>query len=269
MDFKGFTMQFNKEELERYNRNILLSGIGKIGQQKLKEAKVLVVGAGGLGSSVLFYLAAAGVGEIGICDGDSLDLSNLQRQILHTTQDLNKNKAQSAKEKLESLNPLIKIKTFKERLSKENVLGIIQDYDLVVEATDAFVSKFLINDACVLGGKILVRASALHFCGQAMSVKPKESACYACLFDSPPKGEVLTSASVGILGAVAGLFGCIEANEAIKIITGVGKPLFDEFLTCDVRDMEFRKIAIKRNPKCKICGENGITSLEETRYKSV
>ena len=148
-------------------------------------------------------------------------------------------------------------------------MGIIGDYALVVESTDAFASNFLFNDACVLGGKILVRASALHFCGQAMSIKPKESACYACLFDSPPQEEMPTGASVGILGAVAGLFGCIQANEAIKIITGVGEPLFDKFLSCDIRDMEFRKISIRRNPKCKICGENGIISLEETRYKSV
>ncbi|MCL9821629.1 HesA/MoeB/ThiF family protein [Helicobacter sp. 14348-15] len=260
-------MLFTQEELERYNRNILLSGVGEEGQQKLKNAKVLVVGAGGLGSPVLFYLAAAGIGEIGICDGDNVDLSNLQRQILHTTKDLEKNKALSAKEKLESLNPKIKINIYKERLNVSNILGIIKDYDLVIEATDAFASKFLLNDACVLGGKILVRASALHFCGQAMSIKPKESACYACLFDSPPQGEVPTGASVGILGAVAGLFGCIEANEAIKIITGVGKPLFDQFLTCDVRDMEFRKINIKRNLKCRVCGENGIKSLDLDRYQ--
>ncbi len=259
-------MALSTEELERYNRNILLEGMGEEGQQRLKRAKVLVVGAGGLGSPVLYYLAAAGVGEIGICDGDILDLSNLQRQFLHNTQDLQKNKAQSAKEKLEILNPTLKINTHKERLNVNNILGILKDYDLVIEATDAFVSKFLVNDACVLANKVLVRGSALHFCGQAMSIKPKESACYACLFDKPPKGAVLTSAEVGILGSVAGLFGCIEANEAIKILTGVGKPLFNQLLSCDIRDMEFRKINIKRNPCCRVCGENGLNALDSKFY---
>lgn len=259
-------MVLSTEELERYSRNILLEGIGEEGQQRLKRAKVLVVGAGGLGSPVLYYLAAAGIGEIGICDGDTLDLSNLQRQILHNTRDLQKNKAQSAKEKLEILNPTLKINTYKERLNANNILGILEDYDLVVEATDAFVSKFLVNDACVLANKALVRGSALHFCGQAMSVKPKESACYACLFDKPPKGVVLTSSEVGILGSVAGLFGCIEANEAIKILAGVGKPLFNQLLSCDIRDMEFRKINIKRNLDCRVCGENGLKSLDSKLY---
>lgn len=260
-------MQLNKEELERYNRNILLSGIGIAGQEKLKNAHVLVIGAGGLGSGVLYYLAAAGIGNLGICDGDVADLSNLQRQILHNMQDLGKNKADSAYEKLKVLNPSLNLQVFRKRLNVENIQEVLEGYDLVVEATDAFNSKFLINDACVLAHKTLVRASALHFSGQVMSVKPKVSACYACLFDAPPKGEVPTGASVGILGAVAGLFGVLEATEAIKIITGVGEPLFDKLLTCDVRSMDFRKIAIQRNPSCRVCGENGITKLESALYE--
>ncbi|CAM3548012.1 HesA/MoeB/ThiF family protein [Helicobacter sp. UBA3407] len=260
-------MELNQEDLERYNRNILLSGIGVEGQTKLKNSHVLVIGAGGLGSSVLYYLAAAGVGNLGICDGDVADLSNLQRQILHNTQDLGKNKADSAYEKLKALNPSLNLQVFKEHLNVENIQEVIRGYDLVVEATDAFSSKFLINDACVLFGKVLVRASALHFSGQVMSVKPRVSACYTCLFDAPPKREMPTGASVGILGAVAGLFGVLEATEVIKIIAGVGEPLFDKLLTCDVRSMDFRKIAIKRNPNCRVCGENGITKLESALYK--
>lgn len=260
-------MELTQEELERYNRNILLTGVGIEGQKKLKNARVFVAGAGGLGSSVLYYLAAAGVGNLGICDGDIVDLSNLQRQILHNLQDLGKNKADSACEKLSALNPNLNLQVFKKRLNAHNILEAINDYDLVIEATDAFNSKFLLNDACVLANKTLIRASALHFGGQVMSVKPKQSACYACLFDVPPKHEMPTGASVGILGAVAGLFGVLEANEAIKIIAGVGEPLFDKMLTCDIRSMEFRKIAIKRNPNCRVCGKNGITTLDSGLYE--
>ncbi|CAM2855784.1 HesA/MoeB/ThiF family protein [Helicobacter burdigaliensis] len=256
-------MNFTNEQLERYNRNILLSGIGKEGQEKLHNAKVLVIGAGGLGSPVLYYLAAAGVGTLGICDGDVVELSNLQRQIIHTTNDLDKLKAISAKEKLLALNPDLKISIYKDRVNSKNILEILKDYDCVIEATDVFSSKFLINDACVLADKTLIRGSALHFCGQLMSIKPKVSACYACLFDAPPSGEVPTGASVGILGAVAGLFGTLEANEAIKIITGVGTPLYDKILTCDIREMDFRKIAIKRNENCRVCGKNGIKTLKD------
>ncbi|TLD82883.1 HesA/MoeB/ThiF family protein [Helicobacter sp. MIT 11-5569] len=260
-------MELTQEELERYQRNILLAGIGKEGQLKLKKARVFVAGAGGLGSPILYYLAAAGVGNIGICDGDIVDTSNLQRQILHNTQDINKNKAKSACEKLQALNPALNLHCIEERLNTKNILTYIKNYDIVVEATDVFSAKFLINDACVLANKILVRASALAFSGQAMSIKPKTSACYACLFNKPPKIAMPTSATVGILGSAAGLFGCIEANEVIKIITSVGEPLFDKLLTCDVRSMDFRTIAIKRNPNCRVCGENGITSLEDSLYQ--
>ncbi|QOQ98182.1 HesA/MoeB/ThiF family protein [Helicobacter winghamensis] len=260
-------MEFTQEELERYKRNFLLAGIGQEGQLKLKNARVFVAGAGGLGSPILYYLAAAGVGNLGICDGDVLDTSNLQRQILHNTQDLNKNKADSAFEKLRLLNPSLNLEVFREYLTPQNILTYINNYDIIVEATDAFNAKFLINDACVLANKILVRGSALAFSGQAMSVKPKESACYACLFNEPPKNEMPTSASVGILGATAGLFGCIEASEVIKIITGVGEPLFNKLLTCDVRSLEFRTITIKRNPNCRVCGENGIVKLDEKLYQ--
>lgn len=256
-------MEFTEEMLERYNRNLLLEGFGKEAQEKLLKSKVLVIGAGGLGSPVAYYLVAAGVGEIGILDSDVVDLSNLQRQILHTSKDIGKLKVQSAKEKLNALNPDTKINIYNTRLNAKNALEIIKDYDLVIESTDVFASKFLVNDACVLANKTLIRASALHYCGQLMSIKPKESACYACLFDNVPQGEVPTGASVGILGAVAGLFGTLEANEAIKILSGVGKPLFDEFLTCDVREMNFRKIKIKRNPNCRVCGENGIKELSD------
>lgn len=260
-------MELTQEELERYQRNIALAGIGQAGQLKLKGARVFVVGAGGLGSPILYYLAAAGVGNIGICDGDVVDTSNLQRQVLHNSQDIDKNKAKSAYEKLHALNPTLNLQRIEERLNTQNILTHIKNYDIVVEATDVFNAKFLINDACVLANKILVRGSALAFSGQAMSIKPKVSACYSCLFNEPPKIAMPTGATVGILGAVAGLFGCIEANEVIKIITGVGEPLFDKLLTCDVRSMDFRTITIKRNPTCRVCGENGITSLNPTLYQ--
>ncbi|MCI5968352.1 HesA/MoeB/ThiF family protein [Helicobacter sp.] len=259
-------MELLQEELERYNRNILLTGIGKAGQLKLKNASVFVAGAGGLGSPILYYLTASGVGNIGICDGDVVDTSNLQRQILHNTQDLNKNKADSAFEKLHLLNPNLNLKIFKEHLTPQNILTHIKNYEIIVEATDILSAKFLINDACVLANKTLVRASALAFSGQAMSVQPKKSACYACLFNAPPKMTMPTGATIGILGAVAGLFGCIQANEVIKIITGVGVPLFDKLLTCDVRSMDFRTITIKRNPNCRVCGDYGITKLDSTLY---
>lgn len=259
-------MQFTQEELQRYNRNILLTGIGEEGQFKLKNARVFVVGAGGLGSPVLYYLAAAGVGNLGICDGDVVETSNLQRQILHNTQDLNKSKVDSAFEKLNLLNQNLNLEIFKENLTPQNILTYINNYDIVIEAVDVLSVKFLINDACVLANKTLVRASALAFSGQVMSIQPRVSACYACLFDVPPQIAMPTGASVGILGAVAGLFGTIEANEVIKIITGVGTPLFDKLLTCDVRSMDFRTIAIKRNLKCRVCGENGIAKLDDTLY---
>lgn len=259
-------MQFTQKELERYNRNILLAGIGEEGQFKLKNARVFVMGAGGLGSPVLYYLAAAGVENLGICDGDIVEVSNLQRQILHNTQDLNKKKVDSAFEKLKLLNPNLNLEIFKEKATPQNILTYINNYDIVVEAVDVLSAKFLVNDACVLANKTLVRASALAFSGQVMSVQPRVSACYACLFDAPPKIAMPTGASVGILGAVAGLFGVIEANEVIKIITGVGSPLFDKLLTCDVRSMDFRTIAIKRNLKCRVCGDNGITKLDDTLY---
>lgn len=260
-------MELTQEELERYRRNILLAGIGEAGQIKLKQARVFVAGAGGLGSPILYYLAAAGVGNIGICDGDTLETSNLQRQILHNTHDLNKNKANSAQEKLQALNPNLHLEIFPERLTPQNILTYIKNYDIIVEATDVFSAKFLINDACILANKILIRGSALAFGGQAMSIKPRVSACYACLFNEPPKTAMPTSASVGILGAVAGLFGCIEANEVLKIITGIGTPLFDKLLTCDVRQMDFRTISIKRNHSCRVCGDNGIKNLDASLYR--
>ncbi|MDY3113321.1 MAG: HesA/MoeB/ThiF family protein [Helicobacter sp.] len=256
----------DKEALERYNRNILLDGIGQKGQEKLKAAKVLVVGAGGLGSPVLYYLAAAGIGSIGICDGDVVDLSNLQRQILHRTQDIDINKAESAAQKIRALNPSVNIEMFKEKLIPQNIFEIIKNYDLVIEAVDVLNAKFLINDACVMAKIPLVRASALAFSGQIMSVNPGVSACYSCLFDTPPKIAMPTSASVGILGAAAGLFGTLEANEAIKIITGVGIPLFDCLLTCDIRSMDFRKITIRRNPNCRACGDEAVKKLDSSLY---
>lgn len=262
-------LAFNDEELKRYSRHLVLQNVGIDGQRKISQAKVLIVGAGGLGSPVSLYLSAAGVGEIGIIDDDNIDLSNLQRQIIHTTAEVGTPKVLSAQKKLNALNPHTKINTYHYRLSASNALELVKQYDVVVDGTDNFGTKFLVNDACVLAGKPLCYGGILRFSGQVMSINPKVSACYACIFDSPPPPDSVPScSSAGVLGAVAGTIGSIQALEVLKIILGVGEPLFDRILSIDALSMDFRKVKITKNPQCRVCGENGIKELKDYEQAS-
>lgn len=255
---------FNQTQLHRYARHFSLHECGYKGQAKILESKVLIIGAGGLGSPVALYLAAAGVGEIGIVDGDNIELSNLQRQILHTTNEIGTPKVQSATQKLKALNPEIIITPYHTMLSAQNALELFTPYDVIIDGTDNFATKFLINDACILLNKPYSHGGILRFSGQSMSIQPKISACYACVFDSPPpSGSVPNCASAGVFGAIAGMLGTIQATETLKIITGIGDPLYNQLLSFDSKSMEFRKIKLKKNPQCRVCGENGITHLHD------
>lgn len=248
-------MEFTEERLLRYSRNILLKDVGVAGQEKLFAAKVLVIGAGGLGSPAALYLAAAGVGTIGIADGDGVDLSNLQRQILHATADVGRPKVDSAAEKIAALNPDVRVRRHPEFLRAGTIRAIIRDYDFVIDGTDSFAAKFLINDACVLEGIPFSHGGVLRFQGQTMTVLPGRSPCYRCVFSAPPPDDAVpTCSQAGILGAVAGMLGSIQAAEALKYITGAGRLLTGSLLTFDALDMAFRKVAVKRNPHCAACG---------------
>jgi len=250
-------MEFNELTLQRYSRNIILQEIGIEGQEKICNGSVLVIGAGGLGSPALLYLAAAGVGRIGIVDFDKVDLTNLQRQIIHFTPDVGKSKVLAAKEKLEALNPEVKVETYDVLLSSENIREIIKNYDFVIDGTDNFRSKFLINDACYFEGKPLSHGGILRFFGQTMTIIPGKSACYRCVFNSPPpKDAVPTCSQAGILGSVAGILGTIQATEALKYLTGAGDLLVNTLLTFDAKTFNFRKINLKKQDGCRLCGIN-------------
>lgn len=257
-------MEWTDETLERYSRHIILQDVGVEGQEKIANAKVLIIGAGGLGAPVALYLAAAGVGTIGIVDADVVDRSNLQRQVIHTTPEIGTPKVLSAKATMQAINPHITIETYQEMLVSENILNIIAPYDFIVDGTDNFAAKFLINDACVLANKTYSHGGILRFSGQTMSIKPKQSACYACVFDRPPPANAVpTCSTAGILGAVAGMLGTIQATEILKLIVGIGEPLFDRLLSFEAKSMMFRNVKLKRNPKCRVCGENGIQTLTD------
>ena len=233
-------MAFTDEQLERYSRHIILKEVGAKGQKKLLNAKVLIIGAGGLGAPAAMYLAAAGVGTIGIADADEVDLSNLQRQIIHTTQDVGKAKVLSAKETMEAINPDVK------------------DYDFVIDGTDNFPAKFLINDACVMAKKPFSHAGIIRFKGQLMTYVPGQGPCYRCVFKNPPpKDAVPTCKQAGVIGAMGGVIGSLQAMEAIKYILGVGELLTGYLLTYDALKMEFRKVKLPQDTKgCAVCGEN-------------
>lgn len=257
-------MEWTDERLERYSRHIILQDVGVEGQEKIANAKVLIIGAGGLGAPVALYLAAAGVGTIGIVDADVVDRSNLQRQVIHTTPEIGVAKVLSAKAKMQAINPDVTINTYQEMLVSANILDILAPYDFIVDGTDNFAAKFLINDACVLANKTYSHGGILRFSGQTMSIKPKQSACYACVFDRPPPANAVpTCSTAGILGAVAGMLGTIQATEILKLIIGIGEPLFDRLLSFEAKSMMFRSVKLKRNPKCRVCGENGITALKD------
>ena len=258
-------MSFTEDQIARYSRHILLPEVGGKGQKKLAQAKIFVVGAGGLGSPVALYLAAAGVGTIGLIDSDIVDISNLQRQVLHYTPDIGRSKVQSAKDKIEALNPDVKVETHEARFGQENAINLIKPYDIVIDGVDNFPAKFLINDACYFTDKPLIHGGILRFEGRVFSIIPKQSACYRCIFKQPPpSGLVPSCQEAGIIGAVAGIIGTIQATEAIKIVLGIGHPLTDRILDFDAQKTTFREIKAKRNPKCILCGENPeITELFE------
>ena len=247
---------FTEDDLVRYSRHILLQDVGVEGQEKIRNGKVLVIGAGGLGAPVALYLAAAGVGTIGIVDGDVVDLSNLQRQVIHFTEDVGKPKVESAKEKIQRINPNVKVVTYQTFLMADNALDIIKDYDFIIDGTDNFPVKFLINDACVMANKPFSHGGILRFEGQTFTHLPG-TACYRCLFGAPPPpGAVPTCSQAGVLGAIAGMLGTIQAAEALKFLTGIGQLLTDKLLTFNAKTMDFRKIRTRRHDGCPICGKN-------------
>lgn len=256
-------MDFTESQIERYSRHIILQNVGVEGQQKILEGKVLIVGAGGLGSPAALYLAASGVGTIGLIDGDVVDMTNLQRQVIHFTDDVNKPKVLSAKEKIAQLNPDVNVVTYQELLSTYNIFDIIKEYDIVIDGTDNFPTKFLVNDACVLAGKPFSHGGILRFEGQTFTHTPR-NACYRCAFNSPPPpNAVPTCSQAGVLGSIAGMLGTIQATEVLKFFVGQGTLLTNRLLTFNALSMEFRNISFKRNPRCPICGEHPtITELQ-------
>ena len=251
-------MAFTNEQLERYSRHIILKEVGAKGQKKLLNAKVLIIGAGGLGAPAALYLAAAGVGTIGIADADEVDLSNLQRQVIHTTADVGKAKVQSAKETMEAIDPDVTVNTYRTFIDSENILDIIKDYDFVIDGTDNFPAKFLINDACVMAKKPFSHAGIIRFKGQLMTYVPGQAPCYRCVFKNPPpKDAVPTCKQAGVIGAMGGVIGSLQARDAIQYILGLGDLLTGYLLTYDALKMEFRKIKLPSDTsKCPICGEH-------------
>ncbi|MEI6665538.1 MAG: molybdopterin-synthase adenylyltransferase MoeB [Chloroflexota bacterium] len=244
------------EEAMRYSRHIIMAQVGSIGQRKLRNAKVLIVGAGGLGSPVAIYLALAGVGTIGIVEFDTVDLSNLQRQLLHQTEDIGKSKLQSAKESLHSYNPNVTVVGHEFPLTSDNAMDVIPQYDIIVNGADNFATRYLVNDAAYIAGKTLVDGSILLFDGQATVFKPGHG-CYRCLYPTPPPpGLVPSCAEAGVLGAITGLIGSIQATEVFKQILGIGEPLVNRLLLVDALTMEFRTMKLRRDPSCPLCGDH-------------
>jgi adenylyltransferase/sulfurtransferase len=250
-------MEFTEDQILRYSRHILLPEVGGEGQEKILNAKVVLVGAGGLGSPVGYYLAAAGVGTIGVIDNDRVEISNLQRQIAHNTSRLGVLKADSAKETYETLNHDVKVVTHKERLTSANIKDIIKDYDIVVDGSDNFPTRYLVNDACVMLKKTLVSAAVFRFEGQVMTIIPGQGPCYRCLFEvPPPPGMVPSCQEAGILGVVTGVIGTIQATEVIKAILAIGQPLVGKLLLWNALDMSFRTVKVPWNKECPVCGEH-------------
>jgi sulfur-carrier protein adenylyltransferase/sulfurtransferase len=257
-------MSLDESERARYSRHLLLAEIGAAGQQKLKAARVLIVGAGGLGSPAALYLAAAGVGRLGIIDGDRVDVSNLQRQVLFDTADVGAPKAGRAAARLRALNPLIDVSAHDMELRAGNAAQVLADYDLVLDGSDRLGTRYLVNDACVLFGKSLVSAAIHRFEGQAMSYVPGRGPCYRCLFSDAAEGVVPNCAEAGVLGVLPGLMGALQATEAVKLITGIGEPLLGRLLTYDALAMRFSEFRFSRRDDCAVCGAHPtITALRE------
>lgn len=239
----------------RYIRHLMLDEVGEVGQEKLFNAKVLIIGAGGLGSPNALYLTAAGIGKIGIVDFDKVDLSNLQRQILHNMGDLERFKVDSAIEKLSKINDRTQFTLHYEKIAENNIYDLIKNYDFVIDATDNFEAKFLINSACVRENKPFSHAGIYKFCGNAMSILPKKSACLACAFEAPPPKELNSFFKAGLFGVVPGVLGCIQTSETIKFFLNTGEMLYNRLLTVDLKKMIFREVAVRRNENCHICGK--------------
>lgn len=258
-------MDFSEEQLMRYSRHIILPEVGGKGQRKISDAKVLMVGAGGLGCPVGYYLAAAGVGTIAIVDNDEVELSNLQRQIAHSVNTLGVNKADSAKKTFEALNTDVNVIAIKERINSTNILGLMKDYDIIVDGTDNFPTRYLINDACVMLNKPLVSGAILRFEGQVTTIIPGKGHCYRCLFEEPPPAGLVPSCQeAGVLGVLPGVIGALQATEVLKLILGKGKPLMNQLLIYDALGVEFRKVKVPKNKECPVCGENPtITDLTD------
>ncbi|HBK05433.1 MAG TPA: adenylyltransferase [Acetobacteraceae bacterium] len=251
-------LDFTEDEIHRYSRHILLQEVGGIGQAKLKAAKVLVIGAGGLGSPLMLYLAAAGIGTIGVVDDDVVDLSNLQRQVAHTTDRIGVAKVTSAAAAATAINPDLRVEAHATRLSADNALDLIGRYDIICDGTDNFGTRFLIADACALTKRTLVSAAVLRFEGQLSTFKPHEGGpCYRCLYpEPPPPGVVPTCSEAGVLGAVTGVMGTLQATEVLKEILGIGESMSGRLLVWDALDMRFRNIKLRPDPSCALCGPN-------------
>ena len=251
-------MPFTNEQLERYSRHIILKEIGVKGQKKLLNGSVLIIGAGGLRAPAALYLAAAGVGKIGIVDADVVDLSNLQRQVIHTTADVGRPKVESAAETMRAINPDVEVVTYHEFISSANIMDIIKDYDFVLDGTDNFPAKFLINDACVMADKPFSHAGILRFKGQLMTVIPHQSPCYRCVFKTmPPKDAIPTCKQAGVIGAMAGVIGSLQALEAVKFLTGAGELLTGKLLTFDALTMKFHTVKLPpRGEGCAVCSDH-------------
>jgi len=247
----------SKDEILRYSRHLIMPEVGMEGQQKLKAARVLCIGTGGLGSPLALYLAAAGVGTLGLVDFDVVDYTNLQRQIIHSTPDVGRKKLDSAADKLTAMNPFLNLQTFDMRLSSENALELFRDFDIIADGTDNFPTRYLVNDACVLTGKPNVYGSIFRFEGQASVFATQQGPCYRCLYpEPPPPGLVPSCAEGGVLGILPGLVGVIQATEVIKLILGNGQPLIGRLLLVDALNMRFRELKLRKNPECPVCGEH-------------
>jgi molybdopterin/thiamine biosynthesis adenylyltransferase/rhodanese-related sulfurtransferase len=245
------------EEILRYSRHLIMPEVGMEGQLKLKAAKVLCIGAGGLGSPLALYLAAAGVGTLGMVDFDVVDFTNLQRQIIHSTADVGRSKLQSAAEKVRAMNPEVELRTFETRLTSQNALELFRDFDIVVDGTDNFATRYLVNDACVLTGKPNVYGSIFRFEGQVSVFATENGPCYRCVYpEPPPPGLVPSCAEGGVLGVLPGLVGVMQATEAIKLILGVGEPLIGRLLLVDALAMKFRELKLRKDPDCPVCGQH-------------
>lgn len=261
-------MELSSEQRRRYNRHLILEGFGREAQEKLLQAKVLLVGAGGLGSPVALYLAAAGVGTIGVVDGDTVSITNLQRQVLHSTKDINRPKVEVARERIEAMNPDVNVRTYELYLNEANAMKLIESYDFVIDGTDNFATKYLVNDACVMLDKAFTMGGISKYSGQVMTHLPG-TACYRCLFPEPPaKEDVETCATVGVLGSIAGMLGTVQATECIKYLAGVGQPLTNTLLTFDALSMQWQRFDFGQRSDCALCGEHpSIHELKEYAFK--